>query len=354
MAASAWMPEKVHLVGSIGLDSVDEVFRTTGRLLGRRLQRVPDGEPGGRRLWISWQYPLLRASAFLRPDPAGGKRPTTGFYLLALAEGVTPEEISFGELGYAREARASYLDFLAARERGEIPAAARFQVCLPTPLAVVGAFAVPQAAAAMERAYEISMLDEVAAVCRAIPHRDLCLQWDVCTEMLIWDGRGSEMVTTAPVAREALLPRLTRLCAAVPEDVELGIHLCYGDFGGRHFADPVDAGPMVALANALAASVARPIAYIHLPVPLARGGEDTFFRPFADLGLAPGTEVYLGVVHAADGVAGVRQRVAAARKYLADFGIASECGMARARTPGTVTRLLQIHAEASREPAAGA
>ena len=58
------MPDKVHLVGSIALDSAEEVFRTAGQLLGRRLRRVPDGEPGGRRLWISWQYPFLRRSLF--------------------------------------------------------------------------------------------------------------------------------------------------------------------------------------------------------------------------------------------------------------------------------------------------
>ena len=34
----------VHLVGSIGLDTVDEVFRTVGELLGPYLRRVPDGE----------------------------------------------------------------------------------------------------------------------------------------------------------------------------------------------------------------------------------------------------------------------------------------------------------------------
>src|SRR5215203_1873899 len=65
------LPNHVHLVGSVGLDSVEEVFRTTGRVLGRRLKRVPDGEPGPRRLWVSFQYPLLRSSPFLRPDPSG-------------------------------------------------------------------------------------------------------------------------------------------------------------------------------------------------------------------------------------------------------------------------------------------
>ena len=41
-----FVPEKVHLVGSIGLDSVEEIFRTVGAMFGRRLRRVPDGEPG--------------------------------------------------------------------------------------------------------------------------------------------------------------------------------------------------------------------------------------------------------------------------------------------------------------------
>jgi hypothetical protein len=115
------LSQQVHLVGSIGLDTVEDVFRDAGQRLGNYLRRIPDGEPGGRRLWISWQYPLLRSNPFLRPDPSGAKRPTTGFPLLCLGEGVSPSELRFGELGYAREARASYLDFCAARERGELP-----------------------------------------------------------------------------------------------------------------------------------------------------------------------------------------------------------------------------------------
>src|SRR5574342_1231464 len=109
MLMAQYVPNSVHLVGSIGLAGVDEVFRTVGRALGRRLKRIPDGEPGPRRLWVSFQYPLLRSSPFLRPDPSGALRKTSGFPLLCLAEGVKPSEIRFGELGYAREARASYL-----------------------------------------------------------------------------------------------------------------------------------------------------------------------------------------------------------------------------------------------------
>ena len=96
---------KVHLVGSIGLDTVEEIFRTVGTLLGPHLSRVPDGEVGGRRLWISWQYPLLRASAYLRPDPSGAVRVTNRFPLLTLAEGVAPHPRVRGHLRPRRRER---------------------------------------------------------------------------------------------------------------------------------------------------------------------------------------------------------------------------------------------------------
>jgi len=333
----------VHLVGSIGLDSVDEVFSSVGKLLGPYLRRVPDGEVGGRRLWISWQYPLLRASAYLRPDPSGAVRPTNRFPLLTLVEGVKPADVRFGELGYAREARASYLDFVAARERGELPKGIRFQVCLPTPFAVVSSVVVPAVLPAVEAAYERAMIGEVAALCRHIPHRDLCIQWDVCNEMVMWDGQPTDAVP-GDEPHDNIIARMQRLCAAVPDDVELGLHLCYGDFGAKHFVEPKDAAKMVEFANALAKSITRPIAYIHMPVPIERS-DDGFHRPLADLKLKDGTELFLGVVHAKDGVAGAKARMAAARRYAPKFGIATECGMARARSEETVRTLLKIHAD---------
>jgi methionine synthase II (cobalamin-independent) len=336
-------PATVHLVGSIGLDTVEEIFRTVGKVLGPHLRRVPDGEVGGRRLWISWQYPLLRSSTFLRTDPSGAVRPTNRFPLLTLADGVKPSEVRFGELGYAREARASYLDFVTARERGELPKGIRFQVCLPTPFAVVSSVVVREALPAVEAAYERAMIAEVDALCRHIPHRDLCIQWDLCNEMVIWDGQKTDGVPHAEEPRDKLLERIRRICAEIPDDVELGLHLCYGDFAGRHFVEPKDAGRMVEFANALTQAIAHRLAYVHMPVPVERA-DDAFHRPFGDLKLPAGTELYLGVVHAKDGVEGTNARIAAARRYAPKFGIATECGMARARSQATVISLLQIHA----------
>ena len=334
----------VHLVGSVGLDTVPEVFAAAGKYLGPYLKRVPDGEVGGRRLWVSWQYPLLRASPFLQAEPAPSNS-GVGFPVMRVADDVKPEEIRFGELGYAREARASYIDFLAAREAGVLPRQVRFQVCLPTPYAVVTSFCAPASVPAILPAYERAMLREAAAVCAVIPHGDLCLQWDVCHEMLTWDGRWPRRAAFSGMDRQ-FADAFARLSAVVPRDVELGIHLCYGDFEGRHFVEPQDAAKMVELANLVFGSVERALAYIHMPVPIGRS-DDAYFAPLKNLRLPPGTELYLGLVHAQDGVEGTVKRMATAKKHAPPFGIASECGISRARKPEVVEEFFRVYAGAA-------
>jgi hypothetical protein len=331
----------VHLVGSIGLDSVEEIFATVGKTLGKHLKRIPDGEVGPRRLWVSFQYPLLRSSPYLRPDPSGEVRPTNKFPKLCLAEGVDPAEVTFGELGYAREAKGSYLDFCAARERGDIPKGVRFQVCLPTPMGVIYAFCTARDVLAIDAAYEKAMIREVERICRAMPHADLCIQWDFCHEMIILDGQPQDHFPTVKASMEDIMRRMQRISAGVPPAVELGVHLCYGDFAAKHINEPRGMGPMVAVANAMASAIARPISYIHMPVPISRS-DDAYFAPLKDLQFKG--ELYLGVVHAADGVEGAQKRMATASKYAPKFGIACECGIARARKPELVRSVLQIHA----------
>jgi hypothetical protein len=298
---------------------------------------------------VSFQYPVLRASPYLRPDPSGEVRPTSGFPKLCLAEGVRPEEVHFGELGYAREARGSYLDFCAARERGDVQPGTRFQVCLPTPMGVIYAFCTTRDLGAIERAYEEAMIREAKRICDAIPHRDLCIQWDFCHELILLDGQAQGHFPNVDASLEQVMARMRRISAAIPAGVELGVHLCYGDFGAKHMIEPRDAGRMVEIANAMAKAIGRPIQYIHMPVPIARSDDD-YFRPLAGLKLQPQTELYLGLLHAADGEAGAEKRMAAARRYVKDFGIATECGISRARKADLVLRLLDLHACCAREP----
>jgi hypothetical protein len=130
-----------------------------------------------------------------------------------------------------------------------------FQVCLPTPMAVTYAYRRENDVIAVFEAYEREMMREVTAICAAIPHGDLCIQWDVCHEMLIWDGQPLDMFPKVGSSKEDIVGRLKRLCEAVASDAELAIHLCYGDFRARHFLEPRDSGKMVELANALFACV---------------------------------------------------------------------------------------------------
>jgi hypothetical protein len=347
MTPSSELPRGAHLVGSVALSSPRQLFRQAGAMLGARLKRVPDGEPGGRSLWISWQYPTLRASPFLKVHPAAPANPASGFRKLTLADGVSADEVRFAELGYAREARASYVDFRRARDAGELSPATRFQVCLPTPFACVFPFVTAEALGAVEPAYERAMRAELAMLFEEIPHADLALQWDVCIEMVIWDGRSSFYVPAWTRSREEeILSRMARICASVPDDVELGFHLCYGDWDAKHFIEPLDSGKMVELANALRTAVRHSIAYLHFPVPLARS-DDAFFRPLEHLALEPHTEIYLGLLHPADGPEGAQRRVAAARNHLPSFGVATECGLGRCKTPENVSQILKLYADSS-------
>jgi methionine synthase II (cobalamin-independent) len=128
----------------------------------------------------------------------------------------------------------------------------------------------------------------------------------------------------------------------------MGIHLCYGDFEAKHFVEPLDTGKMVELANLFTHNSTRPLTWIHLPVPVDRDDE-AYFAPLTGLERGERTELYLGLVHAKDGTAGTLRRMQAAHKTVKDFGIATECGMGRSRTPELVRELLQVHVSAARQ-----
>lgn len=58
----------------------------------------------------------------------------------------------------------------------------------------------------------------------------------------------------------------------------------------------------------------------------------------------PETELFLGLVHHADGVAGARRRLEAAERFVTGFGVATECGIGRAHTTEEIEAIFDIHA----------
>jgi hypothetical protein len=340
-------PRGVHLVGSIPLGSAEEVFRLAGARLGERLRRLPDGETGERADWIGWQFGVLARTPQLETVAAVPGRYAARPHV-KVRSGADAAALAFGPLGYAEAAVASYTMFAALQSAGVLPPRYRFQVSLPTPIAVVTAFVERADRALVEPAYTARLLAELEEITAVIPHNHLAIQWDVAIEVGILEGVIPSHLADA---RAMIVDRLVGLGNQVPPATEVGYHLCYGDAGHRHFKEPADTALLVDLATTLSAGVQRPITWFHMPVPRDRT-DAAYYAPLRALTLAPTTELYLGLVHYTDGVEGTQRRIAAAQQAVDHFGVATECGMGR-RPPDTIPRLLDIHAEVAAAAGAG-
>ena len=78
----------------------------------------------------------------------GATRELQGGYRFILYKVKPGEAVKFGPLGYAAAAIRSYGRFQRARSEGKISAGTRFQVSLPTSIAVVMTFSDPQVSSA--------------------------------------------------------------------------------------------------------------------------------------------------------------------------------------------------------------
>jgi hypothetical protein len=332
----------ILLVGSIPLSDSEAVFRALGEKLGSHARRYPDGETGARINWIRWQRHIFESNdAFEIYTPASdlakiGDNLDRRFY--RIKSGIDPKTIRYPALGFAEEALRSYAIFSRLKKSGIIPAGTRFQVSVPTVLAILSGFVIVEDRAAAEPALERAMAAEMTAIGQSIPASELTIQWDVCLELIGYDG-GYKLHLT-DILPEAI-ERVARQTAMVPPGAEVGIHLCYGDPGHKHVIEPPDATSMVTFANAIFASSPRPIAYMHIPI-LRQWDEARYYSPLKQLKTPPGTEIYLGLVHFSDGTDGAEKRISAASQFIDDFGIATECGFGR-RDPSTIAPLFDLH-----------
>jgi hypothetical protein len=336
----------ILLVGSIPLESSQAVFRELGAHIGARAARYPDGETGIRTNWIRWQRHIFaNNSAFERADvepvlPGYEGEPTRPYF--RLRNGIDASEIAFAPLGFASTAAQSFAEFLHLRNEGAVPQGIRFQVSIPTPVAILTGFLAMEDRSRVEPLLELAMQREVSEITKTIPHADVSIQWDVAHEVIAADG-GMRLHFSDLF--DGTIERLIRLCDAIPPDVEIGVHLCYGDLGHRHLVQPKSAMTCTKFSNAICAKMPRPVNWIHMPVPRDRK-DDAFFEPLRELQVPEITEFYLGLVHATDGIDGTAQRIATAKKSLGSFGISTECGFGR-RDPANIPQLLNLHVAAA-------
>lgn len=334
-----------HLVGSLSLSSAEEVFEAVATLASTAIKRIPDGETGERGMWVAWQAGTMARSPFLEKLQSAETalteyKPPARY---AIKPGVSAAEVRFDKLGYAAVALESHASFSKLKREGRIAQDVRFQVSLPTPLPLLVGFVDLQDQAAVEPPLEAALLREMAEIAHGVARHELAIQWDVAAEIAVLETdffpsflKGNKV---------GIVERLARLGDAVPADVEVGYHLCYGNNGQKHFKEPIDMGLMVEIANGIFSRVRRPINFIHMPVPIERD-DDAYFAPLRDLNLPQGTELYLGLLHHEDGLAGAQRRMATASRCGGNFGVASECGLS-GRTPAWTRQMLVLHRQAA-------
>jgi hypothetical protein len=342
------MGDKLLLVGSVPLDTVEEVMATFGGALGAYLPALPDGEVGERRSWVNRLCYLIfnghmEIETLKRPKPIDGVEqllPKTrdDSWQFRVRPGV--ERVRFGNpgsrLGYARDAVSSYFVFRTLREKGILPAGLRFQISIPMVNSVVRPLYFPDARDLdrLRPGFEEALAAELAVIFAHIPHRDLAIQWDCAWEVQAVSGAATSIPKEGDVATH--VAPIARLSRAVPEAVQLGFHFCFGTFGGWPAFAPQTLRETVALANASVAGAGRRVDWVHIPT--LDTVDDAFYAPLARLD-AKGARVYLGAIHTMPTLAA---RVAVARRFLPEFGLAAYCGFGRT-PPGELPRILADH-----------
>ncbi len=340
--------ERLHLIGSVPLETSEQVFRTLSKVLGPWLKRMPDGETGERSRWVYFQGQMLRAHPDMEIDPTvppykfvqwDGKV-VREIDQVRFKPGVDPSKVVF-ETGYDRAASASYEIFKRLQASGAIAKHTRFQVSLPTPHSSGYLYVSGPARQTYFDVYERCLKAALANIVKAIPAADLAIQWDVCQEVLAFEDYFKDRPADY---KKQTFDMLGRLGDAVPAGVELRYHLCYGSPADEHLVQPKDSGVLVEMMEGVTAATKRSIDFFHIPVPKDRT-DSAFYAPLKNWKRPKGTILYLGLLHFDDD-AGDKARIAMARRHTTDIGISAECGWGRTE-PGRLPGLLAGHRSAA-------
>ena len=341
-------PTRIHLVGSVPLESSADVFEQVCGAIGPYLARIPDGETGERGGWIAFQNAMLSQHPAVKINPAGRTVPIRDLEgkvsrenpLFVLNPDMPLDTIEFRPLGYSKAAIDSWHIFEQQQQAGKIPANVRFQVSIPTPFATGLLYFHPDAQVDYIALMKDALLGEVHEICAVVPHNKLAIQWDCCQEILLLEGYfPDDWVYDAAL----MAPTVAALGNAIPDGVELGFHFCYGSPVDSPLVAQKDMGVAVNFCSQIAQQLTRPLNFVHIPVSVP-DADDDFFRPLQQLALPDETQVYLGILHPKV-AGGDAERIAKAQQFLPSFGVATECGWGR-KSAETTPHLLQVHLDA--------
>lgn len=336
------MNDDLLLVGSIPLDTPEEVFRAFGPRMGEWLRYLPDGEIGDRRYWIDGiahrilnGHREIETTRYPDPDENGVEtwRPQGRHdqYQFKVKPGV--DKVRFGDpgwrLGYTRDAVNSYYVFRHLKNEGLIPAHLRFQVCIPLTYSCIAGFIPdPDDLAKVVPGFTEALVAEIKELVRQIPPTELAIQWDMAIENRLIEiplKQGDHYGAKAEADRIA--QPAADVCTAIPAEVAVGYHSCYGTLDGWPSRQPQDALGTVLLLNAVVEASARTVEFVHFPT--LGEAEEAFFEPLEEMELQ-GARAYVGAIHKLHNPEGLKAQIKCIKKFLPEFGLAAPCGFGRA------------------------
>lgn len=216
------------MVGSIGgYPDATTAFKQCVQRLPDRLKRIPDGETGERMFFTRWQISSLKNDVPQVIAPLAANQAVK-------REELSPEEVEKGiaqlldlnfETKYDDAAIESYATFKSLKEQGVIPRQTRFQVSLPTSINVA-ITAYHQFRKAVFDVHEKALFRAIRKIQDEIPPEELSIQIDLAIDTALWEGVFEISWLDDP--KEGLLDCILRLISRIDQDVEVGIHNCYG------------------------------------------------------------------------------------------------------------------------------
>ena len=350
------MADELILVGSIPMDTAEEVFRTFAPALGDNLAYIPDGEINDRRYWIEGiayrvlhGHPELETLKRPAPDEHGPDtwRPlnVNDRFDFKVKDGV--KTVRFGDpgwrLGYTKDAIASYFVFKTLKRDGVIPKHVRFQVCMPSAVSACAShFPDPADRDKVVPGMAAAFRAEIAEMVRHIPPAELAIQWDLAVEnRFVETAIDKDGLDAGRAMADWCAETAGELCAAIPPETAVGIHNCFSTINGWPSRQPADMTGSVMVLNPIIAAAGRKVDFIHFPTVGA--ASDSFFKPLKDLDVRD-ARIYVGSIHHLHGKAGMRAQLEAVKRYIPDFGLGAPCGFGRA--PERPGRLLTDEGDA--------
>ncbi|MGH7196415.1 MAG: hypothetical protein ACREGJ_01455 [Candidatus Saccharimonadales bacterium] len=337
----------IHQVGSYPAKNEGAAITEMIDTVGPYLRSLPDGETGERQGYVMHIVEALRHSQAFEVKQEGDWSTVAGRTILRVKDRLRAEDIPLPYAMYAHKNWNLFED--TARKYGRTEDLA-YQVSIPSPTTMefiaIGPAGQPdlktlfkpqtvQDARALLRHYNAfaeATAREITNIANWQPHRTIC-QIEATAELILTTKTPEPL---RPLVANIMGQRIARLAMAVPEDAQLGLHLCLGSLDNRAEAAMDTLDPVVKLARAVLRAWPKdrqPLKYVHAPIATSNGPapqNERFYQPLQNLHLPDETQFYAGIVQETQPLNQQKRALwLVENKLNRQVGVAAACGLGR-------------------------